>query len=407
MATVYLAQVTAEHNFERWVAIKVVHPELADDASFATMLADEARLVARVHHPNVCSVVDLGREGKRLYMVMEYLHGETLSAAARRSWTETASFPAWLVARSVADAAHGLHAAHELADHNGDSFELVHRDISGGNILVSYDGPSVVLDFGVVAGRGRKTKTQEGEIKGKLSHMAPEQLMAQGVDRRADVWSLGVLLWEATLGRRLFRGETHADTLSRVTHRPIPRPTEVTKHYPPMLEAIVMGALERDLSRRTPDAEVLARQLESYLYSLGRPAGHSEVAVWMRETFSDRLMVREALLTAPEDSGPIHIEQLTQGETSVSFVLPDGGIGYHSFAPPAPADGEEQTAVGTPTAKKAREEAVSQNEPAEGLDEELRSLRRTSGRRSAVLWILLLIVGLLAAALSYQLVLAS
>lgn len=336
MGGIYLAQIRGEQGFERWVAVKVANPDHAKDPDFATMLGDEARLIARLHHPNVCSVIDFGREGDLLYMVMEYLHGESLSAASKRAWAEHQSFPAWLAARALVDAARGLHAAHELTDALGEPLDLVHRDVSAGNIVISYDGPAKVIDFGVVRARGRNTKTADGTIKGKLSHMAPEQLLGEAVDRRADVWSLGVVLWETTLGRSLFRSASQGETVQRVVHGPITRPSEITPNYPPELEQIVMAALTRDVERRTKTAAAFAAQLEAWLYGLGRPSSYAEVAWWMRETFSDRRLVREGLLDAPEDSGPHDTRGLRDDQTQTNLV--HGPVSKRSFAPPPTSD---------------------------------------------------------------------
>ncbi|MFK7985698.1 MAG: serine/threonine protein kinase [Sandaracinaceae bacterium] len=352
MSTIYLAETVGELSFSRWVAIKVIRADAEADEAFVTMLGDEARLLAQIHHPNVCSAIDLGSDGALHYLVMEYLHGQSLAAAARRSWKEDRSFPAWLVARVVADAAFGLHAAHQLTDADGYSMEVVHRDVSPENILISYDGPSKVVDFGIVSGRGRETKTQLGTVKGKLSHMSPEQLLGGEMDRRADVWSLGVVLWECTLGRRLFRAKAPGETIAKVANMTIPRPSEIAPKYPPALEAVVMGALTRDVERRTPDAATLARDLEKYLYSLGPPAGHAQVARWMRRVFSDRLIVREALMQSPQDLGSLEPEPMAdEGEASSSQLLSSSTIGSPSFAPPPRTEiGELSSTLPAPAA---------------------------------------------------------
>ena len=386
MGSVYLAQIRGERGFERWVAVKVVDGSRVRDATFMMMFGDEARLIGRIHHPHVCSVIDFGREGELLYLVMEYLHGEALSALLRRSWAEDHSFPAWLAARAIADAARGLHAAHELTDAHGEPLELVHRDVSPENLLVSYDGPTKVIDFGVVRARGRQTKTADGLVKGKLSYMAPEQLRSRGVDRRADVWSLGVVLWEATLGRRLFRGDTQIQTIERVCDLPIRLPSEITEHYPADLEQIVMAALSRDPERRTPSAKVLAHQLESYLHKLGRPIGHAQVASWMHEHFSDRLLVREALLVSPEDSGPIHLGPL--GEQSDSAIH-GGVIRSTSFAPPPEEQPTGITRVGA--LRAMREEPLAET-MVETIDASVDEIRRQERRRGGVLWVLLAVL---------------
>jgi serine/threonine-protein kinase len=408
---VYLAQIQGEQSFSRWVALKVVHPEQAGDPSFATMLADEARLIARIHHPNVCSVIDFGRHGEQLYLVMEYLHGETLSAVSKRTWKETRSFPAWIAARSVADAARGLDAAHELRDKNGHSLDLVHRDITPTNILISYDGLSKVIDFGVVRARGRQTETQVGTVKGKLTHMAPEQLLGHDVDRRTDVWTLGVTIWETTLGRKLFKGESPAETVRNVVHGPIPRPSEIAPNYPPALEKVVMAALRRDVTKRTPTARAVAHGLETYLYGLGTPTGHAEVARWMRKVFNDRLIVRDALLDAPEDSGLLDIDGLRDDQTESKLV--GGPVGSASFAAPARdlATGitqveeiEVEVEFGDKASRSAPTVAPPPKEPEsleDNIDRTLTDLREGRRRRANALTALVILILLAAGALAW------
>ncbi len=402
MASVYLAQIQGEQGFSRWVAVKVVHPRQADDPSYATMLADEARLIGRIHHPNVCSVMDFGHDAGQLFLVMEYLHGETLSAAAKRAQAEKRTLPAWVAARAIADAARGLDVAHELTDDQGQPLELVHRDVSQGNIIISYDGPAKVIDFGVVRARGRQTKTAVGTVKGKLTHMAPEQLMGQGVDRRADIWSLGVTLWEVTLGRKLFRGESTTETVKNVVYGTIPRPSEVFPKYPPALEKVVMKALNRDVEKRTPTARALAHELEQYLYSLGSPAGHAEVARWMKKTFEDRLLVREELLVAPEDSAPLEIHGLRDDQTQSSVL--EGQVGTGSFLPPAVESPTGVTSVTIPASPQAVDPDEGRQDLGEHIDETLADLRKQNRRRGAVVTFLTLaVLGLGAAAIYFAL----
>ncbi len=309
MAAVYLAELHGPHGFEKTVAVKRIHPHLAKDRRFVEMFLDEARLAARIHHPNVCAIVDFGEEEGAPYLVMEYLAGEPLSAVMKRirSLDET---PFWLPSRIVHDAALGLHAAHRLRGSDGSPVGVVHRDVSPQNVFVLFDGVTKVVDFGVARARGRLTTTRTNEIKGKLGYMSPEQLDQLGVDQRTDVWALGVVLWEATVGRRLFRAENEGATLNLVLHKPIPRPSEHREDYPERLEAIVMRCLERDPSARYATAEALASDLEEYLYSTGKPAGQSQVRKWMEAHFEDRIGQQEMRLRdgsaapfAEEDTG--------------------------------------------------------------------------------------------------------
>ncbi len=323
MAAVYLAQLEGDRGFERWVAIKVVHPQHVEDRRFVDMLFDEARTSARIDHPNVCSVLDYGEQEGLVYLVMEYLEGESLSSVLRRAWGSPKGAPRWLVARILADAARGLHAAHDLVDASGKSYGIVHRDVSPQNLLVLYDGVTKVVDFGIARARGRLVATRAGEVKGKIAYLAPEQLLGGEVDRRCDVWALGVVLWEATLGKRLFRGDSAAQTAHNVVDGAIPLPTREEPGYPPELEAIVMGALRREPPARTATAAAVADALESYLYRGGRPAGAAQVSRFMKKHFDDRLAVRRALIGSEDDTGEILTVRELQSETTLGSQLVD------------------------------------------------------------------------------------
>jgi serine/threonine-protein kinase len=296
MATVYLARQAGPGGFDRPVAIKIVHPHLARERRFATMFLDEARLTGRLHHPNICGVIEFGDEDGLLFLVMEYLHGETFSSVIHRGWREGGPLPPPLVARIVCDAARGLHAAHELRDVDGEPVEIVHRDVSPQNLIVLYDGHTKLTDFGIARARGRLTHTATGEVKGKISFMSPEQLQGGPVDRRTDVWALGVVAWEALAGRRLFRGANEGATALNVVNAPVPPLSSVGVEVPEELDAIVGRALCRDLARRTASAAALADELEDYLYARGRPLGAPGVAAWMAAHFGERERTRRAAI---------------------------------------------------------------------------------------------------------------
>jgi serine/threonine-protein kinase len=249
MASVYLAQARGSSGFEKWVALKVIHPHIARNKHFVEMFLDEARITARLNHPNICSVFDFGEARETYYIAMEFLQGEPLRSVVRRNNADSL-LPVELAVRIVADAARGLHAAHELTDDEGEPLGLVHRDVSPQNIFVLYDGMAKVVDFGIAKARDKLSQTHTGEFKGKLAYMAPEQLDASTVDRRTDVFALGVVLWEMTTGSRLFKRDTEARTMSAVLRDPVPRPSDLREAFPPMLEGIVMRALERDPEKR-------------------------------------------------------------------------------------------------------------------------------------------------------------
>jgi len=301
MASVYLAKLDATAGFSKWVALKIIHPNIAAEERFVEMFLDEARLAARLDHPNLCTVFDFGEDDGRYYIAMEYLHGETLGNVARRAWSAQGALPRELGVRLVADAARGLHAAHELKADDGENAHVVHRDVSPENVFVTYSGNAKVVDFGVARSDDQiHERTTTGELKGKLAYMSPEQLHERKVDRRTDVWALGVVLWEVTVGRRLFRRQTDAATVFAITRDPITPPSRLVADYPLDLEAIVLRALERDLTKRYQTAHELCRALEAWLLTSGRHAGVTEVGDFMQALFAEQIAWRDRFLRPAE-----------------------------------------------------------------------------------------------------------
>lgn len=323
MASVYLALIAAaDRRFQKWVAIKVIHPQFARDKRFVAMFLDEARLAAQLRHPNICDIFDFGEADGTYYIVMEYLHGESLSAVMKRACQRT-GIPLGVGARIVSDAARGLHAAHELRRPDGTLAEVVHRDVSPQNLFVLYEGVTKVVDFGIAVSRDRLgERTATGELRGKIAYMAPEQLQQKPVDRRADVYALGVVLWEVTVGRRLFKGPTEVDTLVAVLNQQIPRPSEVVSDYPKQLEDIVMKALAREPDDRYPTAGAMARDLDRYLASTGQPWGPAEVADFIQGLFPDRMEARRELLCRGIQETVTIDTELRTAPTMTSSTLP-------------------------------------------------------------------------------------
>ncbi len=312
MASVHLARADGPGGFQKWVAIKRIHKHLAEDQTFISMFLDEARIAARITHPNVAQVFDLGTHRDSYWIAMEYLHGEPLREVMRA--LDEGGGPAMshaMVARIVADAAEGLHAAHELADKHGKTLGLVHRDVTPHNLFVTYDGSVKVVDFGVAKVTDRMTKTRAGTLKGKLAYMSPEQVRGEDVDRRTDVFALGVVLWEITTGRRLFRMDNDLDTLERVQACIVPSPSSIVAHYPVELESIVMRALSKDKNRRFQTARELSRALQQYLMKSGQFIGADEIGGYMKQVLADRFEKREAHLQwAAEVTQTISLDKL-------------------------------------------------------------------------------------------------
>jgi serine/threonine-protein kinase len=262
MATVFLARLGGVAGFQRLVAIKRLHPHLAKDKEFIEMFLDEARLAARIHHPNVVPIVEVGATERGYYLVMEYIEGDTLARLFARSAQTKKRLPADVGIRVLLDALAGLHAAHELCDDSGQPLEIVHRDVSPQNILVGIDGSSRITDFGVARASSRLSTTRSGQLKGKLAYMAPEQARGARVDRRADLFAMGIILWETLAFKRLFKGDQEAETLNKVLYEPIPDVRDVAPSTPDELAKVTMKALDRDPQKRYRTGAELADDLE-------------------------------------------------------------------------------------------------------------------------------------------------
>jgi serine/threonine-protein kinase len=295
MATVYLARVEGPAGFEKLVALKVIHPHLVNEPGFIEMFLDEARIVAQISHPNVCSVFDFGEADETYYIAMEYLVGETSSRLMRMIAKKPDRRSTLVVAKVAADACEGLHAAHELRGPDGRALAVVHRDVTPQNLFVGYDGAVRVVDFGVASAVGRVHQTTAGALKGKYAYMAPEQVLQQTVDRRADVWSLGVCLWEMLALRRLFRRGNEYETLQAVTQDPIPPPSVLRPDVPTALDAVVLRALERDPGERYPTAREFGRAINGALSSMGH-VSVADVAELMQSLFGDEHRQRVELV---------------------------------------------------------------------------------------------------------------
>src|SRR5215471_10521124 len=265
MASVWVArgQPVADEP-QQLVAIKAMLPELASNTEFRSMFLDEGHIVGSIDHPNVVRVHDVGEEDGILYMAMEWVEGDSLHTLIAEA-NKRRPIPPEVAVRLIADTAAGLHAAHELRGWDGHLKEIVHCDVSPHNILIGLDGAVKLVDFGVAGAMNQISTEDEVKIRGKFGYMSPEQAQAKPLDRRSDVFSLGIVLFELTTGYRLFRGRDDRHTLELVTWGKIPRPSQVISSYPEKLEAIVMRALERDIDKRYQTAEEFRDALENYL----------------------------------------------------------------------------------------------------------------------------------------------
>jgi len=298
------------------VALKRIHPHLANERDYVEMFLDEARIAARITHTNVCSVFDFGEVDGEYFIAMEYLVGEPLSRIHRRVMANadqrsSALLPARM-ARVIAQACEGLHAAHELQDADGESLHVVHRDVSAENLFVTYSGATQVVDFGIAHARQRVHHTEAGQVKGTFPYMAPEQMTAAVVDRRVDVWALGAVLWELLTLRRLFLRDTDVNTMYAVLSGEIRPPSDHRSDVPPELDEIVLKALQRSPDERWQNAREMGKALRRFLANQEDLVGPAEIADWMAELFPDgesrkrQLMEIARTSDAPIESDPPH-----------------------------------------------------------------------------------------------------
>jgi len=299
MASVYLARLNSEVGFGRTVAIKRIHPHLAGDPTLVSMFLDEARLAARIHHPNVVPTVDVVTHEGELFLVMEYVRGESLSALLRATTLTGTTAPVPVVASIAIGLLSGLQAAHEATDEDGRPLVIVHRDVSPHNVLVGVDGVARVLDFGIAKASVRLQTTREGQLKGKLAYMAPEQV-AGAVTQRTDIYAAGVVLWEALTCRRLFMGATEAQLLHKVMESDIKPPSRHNAEIPPELDKVVLRALAKDPEARYASAREMAHDIDRAL----RPASAMSVAEWVTSMGGETLAERNRLVASLESSSP-------------------------------------------------------------------------------------------------------
>ena len=296
MAAVYIVH-RKTAGFDKLFAMKVMLPHLRSDQQFTTMFLDEAQIGSKIQHPNVVQIFDVGERLGSPFMVMELLRGKSLShifkARAKGRVFLSRGLVFWILAR-VAD---GLHAAHTAASHDGQPLNIIHRDVSFQNIHVGYDGQIKVVDFGIADAEGRESRTRTGEVLGKMQFMAPEQFHRKfPVDRRVDLWALGVVAWRALSGKRLFRGKTDAETMWNVVNAEVPDISQVSQdHLPPTVVQMVMSCLRHNPNERPQTAARFAEVFHEA--AIAEHGSTEELALFMENAFSDSKRNEEAALT--------------------------------------------------------------------------------------------------------------
>jgi eukaryotic-like serine/threonine-protein kinase len=310
MGTVYYGRANAPSGVSRVVAVKRMHGELARDPVCLEMFRDELRLATRVRHPNVVATLDVVEQEGDLLMVMEFVQGESLQELIARCQQRSEPVPPAIAVSIACGILQGLEAVHDAKSETGEPLGIVHRDVSPENILVGRDGIARLLDFGIARGAGRKHVTRVGEIKGKPSYLAPEQILEGGqrVDRRADVYGVAVVLWEALTGRRLFDGDSPTVALSKVLTDPVPAPSSLVASLPQGLDDVVMRGLSRNPDERYSTALEMARALRCVCGTF-LPF---EVAEWL-EQMTPESLARQATRVAELERSPLATPEPRRG----------------------------------------------------------------------------------------------
>src|SRR5580700_8509233 len=296
MATVHFGRLMGPAGFARPVAIKRLHAQFARDPEFVKMFFDEARLAARIAHPNVVATLDVVAPDDEVFLVMEYVRGVALVQLIRNLNQRGEKLPLLISLGIMTGVLHGLHAAHEATNDRGESLNLVHRDVSPQNVLVGTDGVPRLLDFGVATASGRAQSTRDGQLKGKLAYMAPEQVRSELPTRRTDVFAASVVLWEVLTGKRLFYASNEASVLARVLNTDIPAPSSVAPDLPKAFDRVVLRGLERDPAKRYATARDMANDLASII----GVASATEIGEWVEKNAAEELRQRAATIAEIE-----------------------------------------------------------------------------------------------------------
>jgi eukaryotic-like serine/threonine-protein kinase len=339
MASVWLARFGGRLGFERLVVVKMILPQFSQDPRFQEMFLDEARIASRIEHPNVARILDVGEHEGNYFIVMEWVDGDSLSKIMRAVEAKKQKVPPGIALRICADAAAGLHAAHDLKDRDGKSLGVVHRDVSPQNILVSNTGATMLIDFGVAKARDRVSQdTSAGQLKGKIRYMAPEQALGKQVDHRADVWAVGAMLYEMFAGHPPYDGANEVATLHKLTGGAAP--PELPPSVPEVIRAVIERALAYDAQNRFVTALELNLACEGAMVEIGEPTTAATVAHYTGQLLNDRKAARRKAV----ESALVSARNRDVNPTSQAMAVPPAGtssplMATHNFTP-SPASRE-------------------------------------------------------------------
>lgn len=319
MAEIFLAKQTGLKGFEKLVVVKRILPQLSTEREFVQMFLDEARLAATLNHPNVVQIYDLGHVQDSYFIAMEFIAGHDLLNIIRKCKQAHRELPFPIAAKAIAGACEGLHYAHTRKDLRGQPLNIVHRDVSPSNILVSYEGGVKVVDFGIAKAESQSAKTEAGKLKGKFAYMSPEQIRGETLDGRSDVFGLGIAMHEALVCRRLFRRESELAIIRDILEGEVKPPSELREGVPKALDQICLKALSKDLRKRYQSAQEMQLDLERYLSSAGEPTSTVHVADFIQDLFAEESAAYQKLLAELPTAAPEELAEM--------FAVPEQGPG--------------------------------------------------------------------------------
>ena len=385
MGEILLAHQKGFAGFEKFVVIKRLLPHLLDDASFVAMFITEARVAARLTHPNVCQVYDLGQVDNQYFISMEYLQGLPLSTILRDTVARRQLLDPRFVAGITVQACEGLHHAHELVGVDGKNLGLVHRDLTPSNLFVTVNGVVKILDFGIAKVQGAIAKTRTGTIKGKYSYMSPEQLAGEKLDRRSDLFTMGIVMFESLTCQRLFKRDAEYKTFRAITEDRIPRVDEIHSSIPAPVAGVVARALLRDRRMRYATARDLADPLREAVAPLGGPLSPTGIAAVLKEEYADALAEQEQLLRDARRSAGLDISGLDTAALGGARVRFPSGTQV-PLPPPAeePSHEEGKTTVYSPNARQESKSEAKRKPRSQAMVETL-SIRALEERRTRMM----------------------
>ncbi len=406
MATIYLGRRTRGNGTEQVVALKVIRDELANDPQFAAMFVDEAKILARLKHPNVIRTLEYGITGHHRYIAMELLSGRTFADVwdllVHRGERVPFELAAWICAR----VAEGLHSAHELVDAKGTPLGVIHRDVNPSNVFLTHAGEVKLIDFGLAKARMRVSRSQDGIVKGKIPYLAPEQAQGRPIDRRTDVYALGATLWEAATMKRLFKRETDVATLKAIRDAHVPDVRELVPGFPDALWAIIDKALQREADARFASADAMRAALDEFVKDFAKDAG----------------TIKEQLAQLVSELFPGQEQKLEEWARAATSVR----VPKHTMPPPAPVpiassslledvasspDVQERPSAGTISARPAELQAMREAETGEAPatraeagpsapGEEAIAARPSDAHRAKRVWLSVLVVVIVCAVIA-------